>query len=65
MQPFPVYEIVRAVERDLDREHAKQAQLRASEGSKPRARRIPRNPITAITLAVEWWFRPGELPQTQ
>lgn len=63
MQPFPVYEIVRAVERDLERQHAELERLRAAEGGQPRTRRIPRNPITAISAAIEWWFRPGELPQ--
>ena len=64
MQPIPVYEIVRAVERDLDRQHAEQERFRAAVGSQPRARRIPRNPIAALTAAIEWWFRPGELPQS-
>ena len=63
MQTFPVYEIVRAVERDLDRQHAELERRRAAQGSQPRARRIPRNPITAVSAAIEWWFRPGEIPQ--
>ena len=63
MQPFPIFEVVRAVERDLNRDEAERAQRRAAEGAQPRARKIPRNPITAISAAVEWWFRPGELPQ--
>ena len=64
MQPFPAYEIVRAVERDLDRQHAELERLHAAEGGKPRASRIPRNPITAVSAAIAWWFRPGEIPQT-
>ena len=63
MQSLPVHEIVRAVERDVEREQAKRAQSRAAEGAQPRVHKIPRNPITAISAAIEWWFRPGELPQ--
>lgn len=63
MQPLPVYEIVRAVERDLDRQHAELERLRTAEGSKPRKHRIPRNPIAAVSAAIEWWFRPGDAPQ--
>jgi len=32
MQSFPSYEIVRAIERDLDREHAELARQREAEG---------------------------------
>lgn len=60
MQSLPVYEIIRAVERDLDREHVELTRQRAAEGfSKPLIKRH-RSPLSAMSAVVEWWFRPGE-----
>ena len=60
MQSFPAYEIVRAVERDLDREHARLARQRDAEGAAKPVRKSRRSPIAALSAVVEWWFRPGE-----
>jgi hypothetical protein len=60
MQSFPSYEVVRAVERDLDREHAELARQREAEGFQKPVRKRHRSPIAAMSAVVEWWFRPGE-----
>ena len=60
MQPFPIFDVVRVVERDLDREHAELARQREAEGFQKPVRRRHRSPIAAMSAVVEWWFRPGE-----
>ena len=60
MQSFPAYEIVRAIERDLDREHVELARQREAEGTAKPDRKRRRSPIAAMSAVVEWWFRPGE-----
>ena len=60
MQSFPSYESVRAIERDLDREHAERARQREAEGTQPAVRKNRRSPIAVMSAVVEWWFRPGE-----
>jgi hypothetical protein len=60
MQSFPTFEIVRAIERDLDREHAELARQREAEGTKRPVRKRRRSPLAAMSAVVEWWFRPGE-----
>jgi len=60
MQSLPSYEIVRAIERDLDREHAELARQREAEGVEKPTRKRRRSPIAAMSAVVEWWFRPGE-----
>jgi len=52
--------MVRAVERDLDREHAERARLREAEGTATPVRKSRRSPLAAIRAVVEWWLRPGE-----
>ena len=60
MQSLPAYEIVRAIERDLDREHREQARQLAAQGIQKPTQKKRRSPIAAISAVVEWWFRPGE-----
>ena len=60
MQSFPAYEIVRAIERDLDREHREQARQLAAQADQKPTRKSRRSPIAAMSAVVEWWFRPGE-----
>jgi len=60
MQSLPSFEIVRAIERDLDREHAELARQREAEGAVKPVRKSRRSPIAAMSAVVEWWFRPGE-----
>ncbi len=60
MQSLPSYEMVRAVERDLDREHVELARQREAEGFQKPVRKNRRSPLAAMSAVVEWWFRPGE-----
>jgi hypothetical protein len=60
MQSLPTFEMVRAIERDLDREHVERACLREAEGTATPVRKSRRSPLAAIRAVGEWWLRPGE-----